>query len=255
MKKLAAIIVLSALSALAQTAPGASALTLTIPPQVQGDGVHPTVATLTIGGAGIANLNLAAVGWTLVLPAGITLVPGGTAAQSVSVAAGKSAYSGADTGGCPPQYQGVVPGVCGLTSAVVLGLSSITDPNATINANPITSDGPLANVQVSIPPGTPNGNIPITLINANGADASGNLVPLTWPITMVIQYSEPSKCDVNSDGKVDYLDIIALLTPTFDLASNVASPAKCPLSGGFACDLQNLEAVLNAARGQACILH
>lgn len=177
--------------------------------------------TVSLGLAGSSGQNLAALQWTAIPPAGVTI--SSVASGAASTAATKTPYCNT-----------------GNTLCILVGLSTATPPVIT---NAVYADGVVATLQVAIPATAAPGPMTIPLTGLLGASTAASGVTITsgtaYSLTVL------NKCDVNKDGSVTYLDVQAVLNPA--LGNGV-----CPISQG--CTPLTVIAVLVAALGSACLL-
>lgn len=192
--------------------------------------------------AGSSGQNIAAVEFSLALPAGAVVpfqacpaVAGVTptptnciAAGAASTAAGKSSVS------CAPVTAG------GLLTCLSWG------PNANVY-----SDGIVALVPVSLPTSSAPGSISLVASNISAASAAG--AGLTVAAGPVLSVMVLNPCDINSDGALNAADI----NPALAQALGFATCGTADLIGTGTCTGMNgvvdVVRVINAAAlGNAC---
>lgn len=204
-----------ALFAVAAAAVAAQTTTVTVTGPVSV--VAGNVATLTVSMAGSSGQNIAAIQWTLTLPAGVSL--GAPTASAGWTAAGDAAYCNAAAGTC-------------------LVAGSLT----------VQSDGAIATIPVTFAATVTPGilAIPITGLfaaaNLGGAGVFVNGMTASTPYTIKVQ----SRCDLNGDSVVNAADVQIVINAAIGATS-------CPLSG-VSCNLVAVIDVINAATGGACKL-
>jgi hypothetical protein len=146
-------------------------------------------------------------------------------------------------------------GYCGVGGFILSGVNGTQDLN-----NPITIDGTMATIPLTVASTIAAGTVQIGLASIQAVDINGNQVAMNpqWPpqtISVTIGASA-NLCDVNQDGTVNYLDALVLTQAiaAMDAAAAQSSPPSvtCPLHQGAKCTLTNLIYVIEAIGGQSC---
>lgn len=157
-------------------------------------GVYPGgLANLTVALSGSAGSALAALQFTVALPAGMTL---GTPVVSPAWStAGFTAY-------------------CGTSTCLLLNFTTMT---------PTVADGTMVTAPVNVTSTFAPGAAAISLTGTVGATGNGTNVPTGAGPAASVKVLNP--CDVNGDGIVNFGDVTVVV-------NSIIGTGSCPLSGG-----------------------
>ena len=170
---------------------------------------------LTVSLSGSTGTNIAALQFSIANPGGTITCAAGSAA----VAAGKTAT-------CTSTATNLILLVYGM------------------NAN-VIADGPVAQLQLTLPISAPGGSEPEALSGLVAATAAGDSASITAASPFVL--STVSLCDITADGKVDTQDALAMVAYIMTGAGSAPD-----LNGDGKVDMVDLQRLVNASLGQGC---